>query len=231
MALVVMSFFGANETPIADADLRRALETSRDIAPDGSRIEVRALDSVFLEIDFPAPDAPLVNYEGGAMPRPFAGAVATVWLDDGLDNIELRAQETARALHRALGARGTATFDARRHLDLVKDEHAAPGFQAVIVIRRREDLDRDSFIQYYRTHHVPLAKRLAPRFTRYTTFRTLETEGDFPFDCVTYQEYPSRDEIRAHMGNRLKTEDEAHSDVGRFNRYLAYNVGERTLIG
>lgn len=232
MPLAVMSFFGSNDAPIADIEMQRALELTQRCAPEGSRCELRALDATFLELNYVSPDAaPEMAREGEALPKPFAGAVATVWFDDALDNVELRAQQSARKLHARLNARGTATFDARRHLDLVNDDNKTPPLQAVITIERRADLDRDAFIQYYRTHHAPLAKSLGPRFTRYTTFRTLEIEGEFPFDCITFQEYPSLDEIRAHMGNRLKNEDEAKSDVGNFNRHIIYNIGERTLIG
>ena len=233
MSVSIISFFPAQGSgPLSDDQLKAALKTAKDLAPAGSKVEVRALDDTYLEIDYPTPGSePTVARAGmyGELPKPYAPAIVTIWFDDALDNLELKVQETAKALHGALKARGTGTFDTRCHLDLTNGG-PPPKLQAVIVINRRTTLDRDQFIQYYRTHHVPLAKSLGPKFTRYTTFRLLEAEGDFTADCVTFQEYPSYDEIVAHMNNRVRSDDTAHNDVGNFNQHIVYNIGERTFV-
>lgn len=230
MPLVIMSFFGdGKHAPLSDADLQRAHETGQSLAPEGCKAETRALDRTFIDSHYPAGEAPsIVLDDPERLPPPISSGAVSIWMDDAIDNLELRTREVAQALHEALGAVGTATFDARRHLDLV-GQNPTPTLQAVAVVERRGDLDRDTFMQYYRTHHVPLAKRLKPRFTRYTTYRTLETIGAFPGDCVTIQEYPSLDELREHLRTRTSQGDSAGDDVGNFITHLTYNIGERTL--
>lgn len=230
MPLVVTSFFQAGSAaPISDADLASAYRIGVSLAPEGCRVEARALDRTFLDCRYPEGAAPQVILDDpDRLPAPVSAAAISIWMDDGIDNLELRTRDVSVALHDALAAIGTATFDARRHLDLVGDG-PAPTLQAVAVVEGRPELDRDSFMQYYRTHHVPLAKRLKPRFTRYTTFRTLEKIGDFVGDCVTIQEYPSLDELRQHLVTRTSDGDTAGDDVGNFIAHLTYNIGERTI--
>jgi len=232
MPLAIISFFGDSRTaPVSDADLKRAWKLAQSVVPEGSKVEARALDRTFLHMRYPKPDgAPEVKLNDPAsLPPPIAAGAITVWMDDALDNVELKTQQTAKALHEALSARTTGTFDARRHLDRVGNG-TTPTLQALAVVERRPDLDRDTFMQYYRTHHVPLAKSLKPRFVRYTTFRLLERIGDFPGDCVTLQEYPSLDELLTHLTTRTAKNDTAGDDIGNFIAQLVYNIGERTLV-
>lgn len=230
MAVAVITFFPAGApTPLSDDALTQALETARALVPPGSRVEARALDERFLEMAFAGPDAaPTVKRAGDGLAPPIAGGAVTVWLDDGLDNLELEARRTMGRLHEALKGAGSGTFDARRHLDLV-GSGPAPAVQAVNLIHRRASLDRDAFIQYYRTHHAPLAKRLEPRFVRYTTFRLLEALGGFSADAVCLQEFPSDEALQAHFAMRVRQGDEAHSDVGNFVDELVYFIGRRTF--
>lgn len=230
MPLVIMSFFGdPSATPISDTDLKGAYKIGQSVAPSGCKVEARALDRTFIDSYYSPGEPPRIALDDPErLPPPIAAGAVSIWMDDAIDNLELRTREVSEALHKALNAIGTATFDARRHLDLVGDA-PTPTLQAVAVVERRGDLDRDTFMQYYRTHHVPLAKKLKPRFTRYTTFRTLEKIGSFPGDCVTIQEYPSLDELREHLRTRTSQGDSAGDDVGNFITHLTYNIGERTL--
>jgi hypothetical protein len=230
MPLVIMSFIGAGEAaPMADAALQTAYDAAKDIAPPGCRVEARALDRTFLDCRYSPGQPPRIIIDDMAgLPDPIAAATVSIWMDGAIDNLELRTHEIATELHAALGATGTAIFDARRHLDLVG--HApSPTLQAVAVVERRRGLDRDTFMQYYRTHHVPLAKSLKPRFTRYTTFRTLETISTFPGDCVTIQEYPSLEALRQHLYTRTADGDAAGDDIDNFIAHLTYNIGERMI--
>lgn len=229
MPLLIMSFFGdAAKAPLSDTDLENAFSTGKKLAPAGCKVEARALDRTMIEIFYqPDADPQIVLDDADRLPLPISAGVVSVWMEDAIDNVELVTQNLSRQLHDALQAVGTGTFDARRHLDLV-GEGETPTLQAFVVIERRADLDRDTFIQYYRTQHVPLAKRLKPRFTRYTTCRTLEKFGDFPADCVTIQEYPSLDELRQHLRTRTADGDEAVDDIQHFMSHVVYNIGERT---
>ena len=228
MPVTVTSFFPADTAPpLSDDALKAALATARGLAPKGSRIEVRALDRTYLDMDIPLGGAPIVKINDGDMPAPISPAAVTVWFDEAIDNMELKAQQTAKAVHEALGARSTVTFDTRCHLDLTGGN--MPKLQALIVVHRRPDLDRDQHIQHYRTRHVPLAKSLGPRFTRYTTNRVLEVIGDFTGDHITFQEYPSYGDLVTHLNTRVQKSDTAHNDQGNYNRHVTYNIGERTF--
>lgn len=231
MPLVIMSFFGPSDAALLeDTQLEAALATGRAAAPENCKVEVRALDRPYLQLLMPnvgePPEIMLENSD--RLPPRFSGGVVTIWMDDALDNIELKTQQCAKALHAALDARATVTFHASRHLDLVGDG-PAPTLQALVVLERRAEMDRDTFIQHYRVGHVPLAKALAPRFTRYTTFRVLEIIGDFPGDCVTLQEYPSLEAIRDHMSRRATVGDSASDDIAQIAHRINYYIGERTL--
>lgn len=230
MPLVIMSFFGDGAAaPITDPDLHRAYAIAQSKAPDGCKVEARALDRTFIDNHYQRGVPPTVIFDDPErLPSPISSGVISIWMNSALDNVEMRTREVAQALHDALDAIGTVTFDARCHLDLVRDG-PTPTLQAVAVVERSADLDRDSFIQYYRTHHVPLAKSLKPRFMRYTTFRTLERIGTFNGDCVTIQEYPSLDAIREHLLTRTSQGDSAGDDIVNFITHLTYNIGERTL--
>lgn len=231
MSLAIMSFFGRPDAALlSDAELQSALDAGRSLAPEGCKVEVRRIDRSYLRMVFPAVGEPpeIALEQADKLPPRIAGAVVTVWMDAKLDNVELVTQQTAEALHAAFGAIATVTFDASCHLDLVGDG-PAPGLQAMVVMERREALDRDAFIQQYRIGHVPLAKRLRPKFTRYTTFRVLEIIGDFEGDCLTLQEYPSLDAIRQHMSVRANVGDEAAEDIAHIVRRITYHIGERTL--
>jgi hypothetical protein len=226
-----MSFFGQPDAVLlSDAQLEAALATGRSIAPQGCRVEVRALDRSYLELLMPVAGQPpqITREDSDKLPPRISGGVLTVWMDEAIDNVERATHETAKALHDALRAIATVTFDGRRHLDLVGDG-PAPGLQAVVVLERRRELDRDSFIQHYRVDHVPLAKQLEPKFVRYTTFRVLEIIGDFPGDCITLQEFPSLDAIREHMSVRATVGDVASEDISKIARRTAYYIGERSF--
>jgi hypothetical protein len=224
-----MSFFpGDASAPLPDEALRGALATVQGLAPRGARVEVRALDSTYIDMIFTdSTSAPAIKLDDGDMPEPFSPAVATIWFDDAMDNVEQKAQQTAKAVHEALKARGTGTFDTRCHLDLT--DGTMPPLQAVIFVFRRPDMDRDTFIQYFRTHHVPLAKSLSPRFTRYTTNRLLEALGEFTADCVTLQEHPSYDAWVDHVNTRQQESDTALDDIGNFNRRNTTYIGQRNF--
>ena len=230
MPLVILSFFGDRAaTPLSDVDLEQAFATGKRLAPAGCKVEARALDRTMIDITYPPEGDPVIILDDpDRLPLPFSAGVVSIWMDEAIDNVELATQQLSRELHDALGAEGTGIFDTRRHLDLVGDG-PIPMLQAFIIIERRSDLDRDTFMQYYRTQHVPLAKRLGPRFTRYTTYRTLEAIGNFPGDCVTTQEYPSLDELRKHLLTRTSDGDEAVDDIRHFMSHVTYNIGERTL--
>jgi hypothetical protein len=226
-----MSFFGQPDAaPLSDSELQSTLETGRSMAPEGCRVEIRRIDRSYLRMVFPAVGEPpeIALEQPDKLPPRIAGGVVTIWMDEKIDNVELRTQQVAKALHAALDAVATVTFDASRHLDLVGDG-PAPGLQAMVVMERRGALDRDTFIQQYRIGHVPLAKGLRPKFTRYTTFRVLEVIGDFEGDCLTLQEYPSLDAIRQHMSVRATVGDEAAEDIAQIASRITYHIGERTL--
>lgn len=56
----------------------------------------------------------------------------------------------------------------------------------VVLLRRRADLTREQFIEYYETRHVPLIHELLPGFSRYVrnyvVHSTLSTAAQLPGD-------------------------------------------------
>ena len=232
MPLTTITFFPANrDAALSDIELKAALETVKGIAPPGSRCEVRALDDTFMEIKVPPGGPPDYAFEdSGVLPKPFAPAAATIWFDDELEDIEYVVQQTMKRAHEALDAKGSGVFDARRHLDLVKDG-PLPKLQILCTMEKRPDIDRDAFIQYYRATHVKAAKTKKPAFTRYTTCRQLEGVGDMPFDCITVLEYASLDVLRDSLTQRLEpAANPTPSDLPVFAKRIVYNLGERNFV-
>ena len=228
MALAAIAFFprgGAGS--LSDEALMEALAVAHRLAPPGSRCEVRALEETCLDIQVPPGGPPRFTLEGGPLPTPFARAAATIWFDNGLDNIELTAQQTAAHLHEALSGRGAGVFDVSDHIRPVAGS-ARAGLHVLATMTRRLDIDRDDFIQYYRTTHVTRAKAAQPIFSRYTTFRLLESVGDLPIDCVTLLDYAARDALRKSLAPPPKSDrDPPPSDLPRFVSRIVYNIGER----
>ena len=228
MTLAIISFLDESG-PLSDAGLQQAFDSTRAIVPPGSRVEARAFDRTWLELSYTSPDGePKFTLDDpDALPKPLSGAI-TVWIDDSLDNVELQTQQTAKALHQAIGARTTGIFDGQCHLDLTKDGKLA-SVQGLAIVTRRPDMDRDEFMQYYRTTHVPLAKRnSAPFHVRYTTFRLLERFGDFPGDaCMLSENNASLEVMKKTLLELLHGEDE--EDARKFVYYLVEYVGQRSL--
>jgi hypothetical protein len=223
-----MTFFGGG-TNLPDDRLREAKRVAEEIAPQGSRVQARALDEHYMRITLPAEGGrpEIVHADGLRGERDVAAAVV-LWLSDSLDGVELEAKNAAERLDRELDAFGTGVFDARIHLDRVGGGDA-PKAYAMIMNTRQQRHTRDEYIWYYRTHHVPLAKDLGPAFLRYSTHRVLFSSSDFIQDAVTLQEFPSLEALDGHVKTRIRPEDEGINDIGNFIGQVDYYIGDRVL--
>jgi hypothetical protein len=228
--LTVMTFLGGGRTPASADELSAVKARLDELAPPGSRTDVRALDDHYMTLDIPSPPArPRVRESADLDDDLEARIAGTIWLSDELDDLELVAANTCTQVDDVLGARTTAVFDSRVHLDLVGDGEQ-PAAYVLVPIARAAARTRDEFIWYYRTHHVPLAKSVGPRFTRYTTHRVLHTRGDFGRDGITVQEFPSLAEIDAHVKTRIEPSDVTINDLENFMSRVDYYVGDRAVF-
>jgi hypothetical protein len=148
-----------------------------------------------------------------------------VWLPDA-PLVESQAQRLVHELRAETDAVGTGVFHHRIHLDEV-GAGPTPAAYAVILNIRQQRHTRDEYMWYYRTHHVPLAIALKPKFVRYSTHRVLHAEGRVIADAVTVQEFPSAADIREHLAVRLRPQDEGINDLGNFIGQVDYLLGSR----
>lgn len=215
---------------MSDARLQLALDAVREIVPPGSKVEIRAFDKTWIELSYANPngEAKFAVDDPDVLPILFTPSAAIVWISGSLEDVDLRAQQIAKALHQLLEARATGVFDGRLHKDPLDEGVHAP-VHTLAIVTRRPDMDRDEFIQYYRTVHVPLAKRTCgPTLLTYTTFRLLERFGDLPGDACMLSEYSTSLEVmKKDLMDQLQGEDE--EDAREFVHYFVEYFGQRML--
>jgi len=107
--------------------------------------------------------------------------------------------------------------------------------KSIALLRRRADLDRDAFIDYYETRHVPLIRSLLPGIVEYRRNFTLfdgayvnEGAAPFDFDVVTELWFESRAAYDAAMakvadpeiGQRIAEDEENFLDRSGTRMFL-----------
>jgi uncharacterized protein (TIGR02118 family) len=79
-------------------------------------------------------------------------------------------------------------------------------YKSIALLKRRSDLSREAFIDYYESRHVPLIRSLLPEICGYRR-NFIEDEGAFinagaaarDFDVITELWYPDRGAYEAAM--------------------------------
>lgn len=109
------------------------------------------------------------------------------------------------------------------------------GCKSIALLKKRSDLSREAFIDYYENHHAPLILALFPTITSYTrNFADFEgaftspAAAPFDFDVVTEIHFADRagyDDMLARYGRpevaRAVAEDEANFlDRGHTRMFL-----------
>ncbi|MCP5395234.1 MAG: EthD domain-containing protein [Sphingomonadaceae bacterium] len=87
------------------------------------------------------------------------------------------------------------------------------GCKVIALLRKRAELTRAEFIDYYETRHAPLILSLLPNIKRYSrNFAdfsgafALEGAAPFDFDCVTEISFASRSDYDAFLAVAAKDE-------------------------
>jgi hypothetical protein len=83
------------------------------------------------------------------------------------------------------------------------------------LIRRRLDMSRIDYFEYWNTHHAPMVIEQGPLFTRYTNNRVLDDAS--PADGIVEQWFPSQEAMFEH--DRLVAEEktEIREDAAQFS--------------
>jgi uncharacterized protein (TIGR02118 family) len=107
--------------------------------------------------------------------------------------------------------------------------------RTLALIKRRADIDRDTFRDHYEEQHVPLARPLLVGLSRYVRYHVVaEPLGDFEHDVLTAFEYEGAEAARnvltalARPAGRAVREDEETFMQKTANTFFA--VSERQII-
>jgi hypothetical protein len=89
----------------------------------------------------------------------------------------------------------------------------------IALLKAREGLTRDEFIDYYENHHVPLILSLAPAPDYYgRNYLPVPEQRRFPadFDVMTHMKFPDEAAYRSWLGFVLAEGSGVAEDEARF---------------
>jgi hypothetical protein len=196
MPLSIVSFI-ADAEAITAAGIGQAAEAVEGAFP-GAELDLRGLERQEFRFLFAPGETPRIQPLYDELPY---GAVALADLPDGTE-IDA-ARPVAEQVHAALGAAGTVLVDNHSHYDSGAD---APDWTFTVAMQKRKlDIDRDEFIDYYNGTYIPNAMKGHdnPPYETYSTAVVLDTVGEYPFDGVTLNEYATEAALRDHMTKQV----------------------------
>jgi hypothetical protein len=140
-----------------------------------------------------------------------------------------QAEVIAEDMHATLPALATCVVEGGSHFS--REVEPVDWAYTIAVQQRKQGIDRDAFIHYYRSTYVPnaIAALDDPPFDSYSTSVVLSALGEFPWDGVTFNDYATDRDLEAHMREQVVAVARRNSD-SQFVSVVEKYTGHR-LVG
>lgn len=107
-------------------------------------------------------------------------------------------------------------------------------YRIVALLKKRDGMSMDDFINHYETRHAPMARRLFPEIKDYRRLYVRDTgprssEDEVWFDCILSLTYDSEADANA-MYSRLAENEEVKREVEEDEERLFDRSRIRTLV-